>query len=101
MMNSAFKMMSCDTIQESVIKIASAMFSLKDTNDIQSADPKAIAALHTQLKVLPPAITATILEALPLDQQGMAAAALEMGAGMEEAEVVELVAGFQVTYWVL
>ena len=47
-----------------------------------------ILALHTQLKALPPAVTASMLEALPPESQGMAAAALEMGAGMEEAESV-------------
>ena len=36
-----------------------------------------------------------LVEQLPPESQDMAAAAIEMGAGMKEAEVAELIAGFQ------
>ena len=49
----------------------------------------------TQLKALPPAVTHALVQQLPPESQDMAAAALELGAGMEEAEVAELIAGFQ------
>ena len=81
--------------EAAVVKIAEATMSLKDATDIKGADPKAIAALHAQLKNLPPAVTHSLVELLPPETQDMAAAALEMGKGMEEAEVAELVRTFQ------
>lgn len=51
----------------------------------------------TQVKTLPPAVTHALVQQLPPESQDMAAAALEMGVGMEEAEVAELIAGFQPT----
>ena len=51
--------------------------------------------MHSQLKLLPPAVTHSLVQQLPPETQDMAAAALEMGAGMEEDEVAELVSGLQ------
>ena len=48
-----------------------------------------------QVKTLPPAVTHALVQQLPPESQDMAAAALEMGVAMEEAEVAELVASFQ------
>ena len=92
----ATAVISTPSIDEAaVIKIAEAAMSLTDAADITAADPQAIAALHSQLKKLPPAVTHSLVELLPPETQDMAAAALEMGKGMEEAEVAELVRTFQ------
>lgn len=93
----ATAIVSSPSIDEAaVVKIAEATMSLADGGmDMQSADPKAIAALHSQLKTLPPPVTHALIEQLPSESQDMAAAALEMGQGMNEAEVAELVQTFQ------
>ena len=64
---------------------------------LESCDPRLLAALHTEMKQLPPAVTQALLEkCLPKGQtRDLAAAAVEMGAAMEEEDVVELIKGFQ------
>ena len=80
---------------ETVVGLATGVLGLRGTTDLASADPAAIAALHTQLKKLPPAVTHLLVEQLPKESQDLAAAAIELGSGLEEVEVAELVKGFQ------
>ena len=63
---------------ETVVGLATGVLGLRGTTDIASADPAAIAALHTQLKKLPPAVTHLLVEQLPKESQDLAAAAIEL-----------------------
>ena len=90
-----------------VVKIAEAVTQIMNvdegndltTVDPMAVDPMAVAALYAHLKALPSTVKNMLVETLPPGmERDIAARFLNMGAGMDEAQVAAIVAELQAIF---